>query len=60
MDVEKQKKENKKRTVINIGALLVEARENKNLSAQDIATQLNLTLSVIPTLKQTSLSMIFR
>lgn len=48
MDVEKQQNNKKnKRTVMDIGALLVEARENKNLSAQDIATHLNLTLSVI-------------
>jgi cytoskeleton protein RodZ len=48
MDVDKQQNKKKsKRTVIDIGVLLVEARENKNLSAQDIATSLNLTLSVI-------------
>ncbi|MET1255760.1 RodZ domain-containing protein [Aliikangiella maris] len=32
---------------LDIGALLVEARENKNLTAQDIAKQMHLTLSVI-------------
>lgn len=45
MDVKKQ--ENIKHTVINIGSLLVEARESKELSAQDIADQLNLTLTVV-------------
>ncbi|WP_444995004.1 RodZ domain-containing protein [Aliikangiella sp. IMCC44359] len=45
MDVVEDKNENK--TAMNIGALLVEARENKNLTSQDIADQMNLTLTVI-------------
>ncbi len=45
MDVE-EKQESESQD-LNIGALLVEARENQNYSAQDIANQLNLTLSVV-------------
>lgn len=44
MDVETQ---NNKQTVLDIGQALVIARESKNLSAKDIATQMNLSLLVI-------------
>ena len=36
----------------NIGALLIEARENKNLTAQDIADQMNLRLSIITNIEE--------
>ncbi|MGX5200988.1 RodZ domain-containing protein [Aliikangiella sp. IMCC44632] len=41
---------NKKST--NIGELLIEARENRNWSAQEIADQMNLTLSVITQIEE--------
>jgi cytoskeleton protein RodZ len=41
---------NKKST--NIGELLIEARENRNWSAQEIADQMNLTLSVIKQIEE--------
>ena len=47
MDVEKELHKNKKTTDMDIGAFLIEARENKNLSTQDIASKLNLTLSMV-------------
>ncbi len=46
---ENQEKEN---TGFDIGAALVEARENLNLSTQDIASQLNLTVTVVEKLEQ--------
>jgi len=46
MDVEEKKQEFES-TEINIGALLIEARENQNFSTQDIADQLNLTITVV-------------
>ncbi len=48
MDVtQEETQEKKSHKPTDIGAWLVEARDKKNLSSQDIATQLNLTLSVI-------------
>lgn len=52
MDVENNNKksdvkEQGKGKPLDIGAILVEARENNNLSAHDIALQMNLTLAVI-------------
>ncbi|TQV86903.1 RodZ domain-containing protein [Aliikangiella coralliicola] len=47
MDVEPKNQEQPTQPSIDIGALLVEARENKNLSNQDIADQMNLTVAVI-------------
>jgi|GEM_PF-1274415 len=47
MDVVEEKSEKNSPALLDIGALLVEARENQNLSSQDIADQMNLTLSVI-------------
>ena len=46
MDVEEKIQESETQE-LNIGALLVEARENQNYSAQDIASQLNLTVGVV-------------
>ena len=42
-----KKQESPEVTQVNIGELLVEARENQNLSATDIASQLNLTVGII-------------
>ena len=47
MDVVEEKQQSSSKASMDIGALLVEARENKNLTAQDIADEMNLTLSVI-------------
>ena len=48
MDVVEDSLEEKElKAALDIGALLVEARENKNLTGQDIAKQMNLTFSVI-------------
>jgi len=50
MDVEKTSSDDSA-TSLDIGAILVEARKNLKLSAQDIATQMNLTLSVIESIE---------
>lgn len=47
MDVVEDKQRSQSNASMDIGALLIEARENKNLTAQNIADEMNLTLSII-------------
>ena len=49
--VEAQVKDKDAKAPMDIGAVLVESRENKNLSSQDIADGMNLTLSVITSIE---------
>lgn len=52
MDVVEEEKKAASKASLDIGALLVEARENKNLTAQNIADDMNLTLSVISKIEE--------
>ncbi len=52
MEIDEVKVEEKITPSLDIGALLVEARENKNLSSQDIAEQMYLALDVILQLEE--------
>lgn len=52
MDVVEEEKQAASKASLDIGALLVEARENKNLTAQNIADDMNLTLSVISKIEE--------